>query len=79
MSKTTKNQFDIIVIGDNWTGLLLASSLSKKYSVALINSKQRNTLYPTTKNLTGDFEYLPLKENSLERIEWLNNLSLIHI
>lgn len=73
MAKINKKKFDIIVIGNNWTGLSLANSLSKTKSVALINSFENQNAYQSSDEFSGEFEYLPNKTNSLEKIEWFSN------
>ena len=64
MAKQNKKIFDIIVIGNNWTGLSLASSLSKNKSVALINSFKNQGAYQASEEFSGEFEYLPKKDSS---------------
>ena len=79
MSKQNKKHFDIIVIGNNWTGLSLASSISKNKKVALINSFENKNAFQASEEFSGDFDYLPKKENSIKNIEWFagkHNLSI---
>lgn len=73
MAKQNKKIFDIIVIGNNWTGLSLANSLSKTKKVALINSFKNQNAYQASEEFSGEFEYLPKKETSFEKINWFSN------
>ena len=70
MAKQNKKIFDIIVIGNNWTGLSLASSLSKNKSVALINSFKNQGAYQASEEFSGEFEYLPKKDSSFDKLNW---------
>ncbi len=72
MSKPTKNEFEVIVIGDNWTSLFIANSLSKSKKVAYVQSKPTNNLFPTSSNLAGDFDFFPVKEGVENKIQWMN-------
>ncbi len=73
MAKQNKKEFDIIVIGNNLTGITLASSLSQSYNVALINSYEGQNMYRSSAEFSGDFQYIPKKNDSINKIKWFSN------
>mgnify|MGYP000754414560 CR=1 FL=1 len=79
MAKANKKNFDIIVVGNNWTGLSLANSLAKTKSVALINSFENKNAYQSSDEFSGEFEYLPNKSESMQKIQWFSNKHNLNI